>query len=138
MVVFADGAYLAQLGSSDMREPIQYALTYPRRIYMINEKEFDLTQVQTLHFEEMDMERFPMLRMAYKVGRLGGSYPTVYNAVNEIAVDAFIAGKIEYLEIERLIEMFVEQHQEVENLTLEKVIEIDELVRKMVKNHIKG
>jgi 1-deoxy-D-xylulose-5-phosphate reductoisomerase len=129
MVVFVDGAYLAQLGASDMREPIQYALTYPNRYPLVNEKEFDLMQVHTLHFEEIDEKRFPMLKLAYKVGRLGGSFPTVYNAVNEVAVNAFIAGSIDYLAIEYLIEKFVLEHQELENLTLEKIIKIDQETR---------
>lgn len=136
MVVFVDGSYLAQLGASDMREPIQYALTYPDRCSLINEKKFDLTQVHTLHFEEMDEKRFPMLKLAYKVGRLGGSFPTVYNAANEVAVNAFIAGDIDYLTIEHLIEKFVLEHQELGNLTLEKILKIDQEIRMKAQNWI--
>ncbi|MDR0922589.1 MAG: 1-deoxy-D-xylulose-5-phosphate reductoisomerase [Lactobacillales bacterium] len=137
MVVYEDGAYLAQLGASDMREPIQYALTYPYREKMQKEKPFDLTQIGALHFEKMNFTRFPMLALAFKVGKLGGSYPTVYNAANEIAANAFIDGKITYLAIEELVSRAVEQYEEVKNLTLEKVIEIDRKTRKIVTAWVK-
>ncbi|MDR0614780.1 MAG: 1-deoxy-D-xylulose-5-phosphate reductoisomerase, partial [Lactobacillales bacterium] len=117
-----DGAYFAQLGPSDMREPIQYALTFPNRRPLKKEKVFDIADVAALHFDRLDKERFPMLTLAFAVGVYGGSFPTVFNAANEIAVNAFIAGKIKYLEIENLIQRAVAKHQEKENLTLEMVI----------------
>jgi len=137
MIILNDGAYLAQLGPSDLREPIQYALTFPERIELVNESEFDLQKIGSLHFEKMDLKRFPMLALAVKVGKLGGSFPSVFNAANEIAANAFISGKISFLMIEKLIIRAVSEHQETEDLTLEKVIEIDESVRKKVKNWLK-
>ncbi|WP_321384715.1 1-deoxy-D-xylulose-5-phosphate reductoisomerase [uncultured Enterococcus sp.] len=136
MVVFQDGAYLAQLGPSDMREPIQYALTYPERLPIKNEKHFDLTQISQLNFAEMDMTRFPMLKLAFTVGKLGGAYPTVFNAANEVAVAAFIAGKISYLQIEELIAKAVESHKELQPVTLENVIAVDKEIRKTVESWI--
>lgn len=137
MVVLTDGAYLAQMGPSDMREPIQYALTYPERWPIKNEKAFDLTMLGKLHFEAMNLERFPMLALAYSVGRKGGGYPTVYNAANEIAAMAFINGEISYLQIESLIQRAVACHQEPTDVTLSDVITIDKEIRNTVKQWIK-
>ncbi|MCB5950527.1 1-deoxy-D-xylulose-5-phosphate reductoisomerase [Enterococcus sp. BWT-B8] len=136
MIVFRDGAYLAQLGPSDMREPIQYALTYPERLPMKNEKPFDLAAMGALHFAPMDYERFPMLKLAYKVGKLGGGYPTVYNAANEVAVAAFISGKISYLQIEAFIIKAVDNHIEQQIITLDDVIKIDKETRNNVERWI--
>lgn len=137
MVVLKDGAYLAQLGPSDMREPIQYALTYPQRLPIKNEKSFDLTKIGQLNFEPMDLERFPMLALAYSVGKKGGAYPTVYNAANEIAATAFIDGQISYLQIEQLVKQAVETYNETTEVTLDEVIAIDKQTREIVKRWIK-
>ncbi|MDR1473993.1 MAG: 1-deoxy-D-xylulose-5-phosphate reductoisomerase [Lactobacillales bacterium] len=137
MIRLVDGAYFAQLGASDMREPIQYALTFPNRRPLKKEKVFDIADVAVLHFDKLDKERFPMLALAFAVGVKGGSFPTVFNAANEVAVNAFIAGKIKYLEIENLIQRAVAKHQEKENLTLEMVIEIDKQTRQKVYERIK-
>lgn len=136
MIVLSDGAYLAQLGPSDMREPIQYALTYPKRMAIKNEKSFDLTMIGQLNFEKMDKVRFPMLALAFHVGKKGGAYPTVYNAANEIAVAAFIAGKISYLQIEWFVEKAVNEHSESHEITLEEVIKIDKKTRIKVEKWI--
>ncbi|MFD2387418.1 1-deoxy-D-xylulose-5-phosphate reductoisomerase [Enterococcus rivorum] len=137
MIVLQDGAYLAQLGASDMREPIQYALTYPERLAIKNEKEFDLTQIGQLHFDKMDFQRFPMLALAFSVGKKGGAYPTVYNAANEIAANAFIEGKIPYLAIEALVEKAVNEYEETTEVTFEEVIKVDKETRKNVESWIK-
>lgn len=136
MIIMNDGAYLAQLGPSDMREPIQYALTYPERLPISNEKPFDLCQIAQLNFESMDMERFPMLALAFIVGKKGGAYPTVYNAANEVAAAAFINGKIAYLQIELFVERAVNDYQEATEITLNDVIEIDKEIRKKVEKWI--
>ncbi|SJZ75172.1 1-deoxy-D-xylulose 5-phosphate reductoisomerase [Pilibacter termitis] len=136
MVAFHDGSYLAQLGASDMREPILFALGFPERLEMKNEKPFDLTEIGKLHFEKMDEERFPMLRLAFECGKKGGSFPTVYNAANEIAANAFLDGKIRYLEIEKYVAFACLQHKEKEDLTLEDVIEIDKRTRNFVRKEI--
>ncbi|MGX7245164.1 1-deoxy-D-xylulose-5-phosphate reductoisomerase [Enterococcus quebecensis] len=137
MIVLKDGAYLAQLGASDMREPIQYALTYPTRLPIKKEKEFDLTQIGQLNFEAMDFERFPMLKLAFTVGKKGGAYPTVYNAANEIAAAAFINEQISYLQIEQLVQRAVENYTETTEVTLAQVIEIDKKTRTIVERWIK-
>ncbi|EOI00324.1 1-deoxy-D-xylulose 5-phosphate reductoisomerase [Enterococcus moraviensis ATCC BAA-383] len=137
MIVLKDGAYLAQLGPSDMREPIQYALTYPNRLPIKDEKSFDLTKIGQLNFEPMDFERFPMLELAFTVGKKGGGYPTVYNAANEIAANAFLEGKISYLQIEELVLKAVQNYTEANEVTLEEVIEIDKQTRTIVERWIK-
>jgi 1-deoxy-D-xylulose-5-phosphate reductoisomerase len=136
MVTFEDGAMLAQLGPSDMREPILYALSYPKRMKMVGEKHFSLPEIGTLHFETLDEERFPMLALAFKVGKLGGSFPTVYNAANEIAANAFLEGRIHYLDIESYITKAVESHEEIEDLQLEDIVKIDEATRTLVSSWI--
>lgn len=137
MIALKDGAYLAQMGPSDMREPIQYALTYPDRLPIKNELAFDLTQIGQLNFEPMDFNRFPMLDLAFIVGKKGGAYPTVYNAANEIAATSFIDGKISYLQIEQFVQRAVDHYQETTEVTLSEVIEIDKQTRTIVERWIK-
>lgn len=132
MVTLKDGAVLAQLGATDMREPIQYALSYPRHLTMHNETPFDLIKIGALHFEKMDLVRFPMLDLAYRVGKLGGGYPAVYNAANEIANQAFQDGKITFLEIEQLITRAVFEHMEFDGQTLHQILASDERTRQKV------
>lgn len=133
MIEMQDGAFLAQLGPSDMREPIQFAMTYPHHRRLQNPKAFDLTEIGQLHFEKMDLERFPMLALAFEVGRKGGSFPAVYNAANEVAVAAFLDGQISYLEIERFIERAVAEHIEVTDLSLEEILDKDRSTREKVR-----
>ncbi|OFI48615.1 1-deoxy-D-xylulose-5-phosphate reductoisomerase [Floricoccus tropicus] len=136
LITLKDGAMYAELGASDMRQPIQFALTYPDHIPLVNEKEFSLAKLATIHFEEVNYERFPMLALAFKVGRLGGSFPAVFNAANEVAVAAFLQEKIEFLDIEKIIEKAVGNHVEVNDLSLEKLIFIDSETRNKVENWI--
>lgn len=136
LITLKDGAMYAELGASDMRQPIQFALTYPDHIPLVNEKEFSLAKLASIHFEEVNYERFPMLALAFKVGRLGGSFPAVFNAANEIAVAAFLQEKIEFLDIEKIIEKAVSNHVEVNDLSLEKLISIDSETRNKVENWI--
>ena len=89
MVEFEDRSVMAQLGSPDMRVPIQYALTYPDRLPLSDTKQLNLWEIGTLHFEKMHQERFRCLRFAYEAGKAGGSMPAVMNAANEVAVEAF-------------------------------------------------
>ncbi len=103
LVRFRDGAALAHLGYPDMRVPISYALTYPER-RATPVAQLDLAAGLTLEFEAPDLERFPLLRMAREAGEKGGTYPCAYNAANEIAVSAFLEGRIGFLEIAPLVE----------------------------------
>lgn len=132
MVSFVDGAVMAQMGASDMREPIQYALSYPKRIPMIQPKPFDLTRIGALHFAEMDFERFPLLALAYETGKMGGTAPTMMNAANEIAVAAFIKGQISFLEIEDYVEKAIKLDNYVKNPDLETILNVDKETRKLV------
>lgn len=136
MITLKDGAVLAQLGATDMREPIQYALSYPKHLVMHHEKDFDLTEIGALHFEKMDLERFPMLALAYRVGRLGGGYPAVYNAANEVANQAFQEGQISFLEIEQLISRAVSEHMEFDGQTLNQILASDKRTRQKVTQWI--
>lgn len=137
MVVMQDGAYLAQLGASDMREPIQYALTYPARLPIKEPKAFDLARIGQLQFEEMDFDRFPLLKLAYEVGEAGGTMPTALNAANEVAVAAFLEGRISYLAIEYYVQQAVAEHQGQAVVSLEQLLAEDQRVRQRVYNKIK-
>ncbi len=132
MVEFHDSSIIAQLGSPDMRVPIQYALTYPDRLPLKSAKKLNLAQVGKLHFREMDFERFRCLKFAYEAGRIGGTMTTVLNAANEIASAAFLAGKIRFLQIEDLVEKALSNHQSVKKPSLEIIREVDEETRRFV------
>ena len=102
MVEYVDHSIIAQMGSADMRLPIQYALTWPER-YPLEEKKFDLTEIGTLHFEKPDTRRFPLLALAYEAGKKGGNLDAVMNSANEVANAAFRKGEIPFLMIEDII-----------------------------------
>jgi 1-deoxy-D-xylulose-5-phosphate reductoisomerase len=132
MVEFHDTSIIAQLGTPDMRVPIQYALTYPDRLPHPTGSRLSLAQIGKLHFREMDFDRFRCLKFAYDAGRAGGTMPTVLNAANEAAVAAFLEGKITFLQIEDLIERELTKHTIITNPDLETIQEIDEQTRKSV------
>ncbi len=104
MVEYQDTSVIAQLGTPDMRLPIQYALTYPRRQPLINGQRLSLNDVGSLHFYKPDLKRFHALALAYEAGRQGGSMPCVLNGANEQANSLFLNGRIRFLDIERLVE----------------------------------
>lgn len=132
MVEFHDTSIIAQLGTPDMRVPIQYALTYPDRLPHPAGKRLSLAQIGKLHFSEMDYDRFRCLKFAFDAGRAGGTMPTVLNAANEAAVSAFLDGKISFLQIEELIERVLDQHQTIGNPDLETIQAVDAETRKSV------
>jgi 1-deoxy-D-xylulose-5-phosphate reductoisomerase len=132
MVEFHDSSIIAQLGSPDMRVPIQFALTFPDRLPLASAKRLNLAEVGMLHFKEMDFERFRCLKFAYEAGRIGGTMPTVLNAANEIASAAFLQGKIRFLQIEDLVEKALEKHQTIENPSLALIQEVDKETRQFV------
>ncbi len=121
MVEFVDGSVIAQLASTDMRLPIQYALTYPARIASTVDR-LDFWSMQSLTFEEPDLETFRGLKIAYEVGRRGGTAPCIFNAANEIAVGAFLDGRIKFLDIYRVIEGVLDQQPIIDRPTLETLI----------------
>lgn len=112
MVEFEDGAVIAQLGTPDMKLPIQYALYYPERRFLPGER-LDFAKLGKITFEAPDMETFRGLKLAYQAGGRGGSLPTVYNAANEYAVEMFLQRKIPYLTITQMIEQAMEHHKVV-------------------------
>lgn len=131
MVEFEDGAVMAQLGTPDMKLPIQYALYYPKRRFLPGER-LDFWKLQDIRFEQPDKETFRGLELAYRAGREGGTVPTVFNAANEAAVSRFLQRKISYLTIVEMIEAAMEQHQKIENPTLGQILraeaETDEFI----------
>lgn len=133
MVEFHDSSIIAQLGTPDMKVPIQYALTYPDRIPLPSAKRLNLGQIGQLHFKEMDLERFRCMNFAYEAGKIGGTMPTVLNAANEASVAAFIDGRISFLQIEDLIEQALSAHQSIANPSLDTIQEIDKDTRKFVQ-----
>lgn len=130
MVEYNDASIIAQLGSADMKLPIQYALNYTERKERVANP-IDFYQIATLNFEKPDIETFRCLKLAYKVGEQGGLMPTILNAANEAAVDLFLNRKIKFLEIVKIIEDSLEDFKtEVEKeLSLENIIELDRVVR---------
>jgi 1-deoxy-D-xylulose-5-phosphate reductoisomerase len=133
MVEFHDSSIIAQLGSPDMRVPIQYALTYPDRFPLPSAKRLNLAEIGTLHFKNMDLDRFRCLKLAYEAGKAGGSYPTVLNAANEAAVEAFLTGRITFLQKEDYVENALNQHQMIVKPSLPEIEEIDRKTRNYVQ-----
>lgn len=125
MVEFEDGGVMAQLGTPDMRLPIQYALYYPDRRPLPGER-LDFYKLSQITFEEPDMDTFQGLKLAFEAGERGGSLPTVYNAANELAVSMFLKRKISYLEIVDSIRYAMEKHKYVENPSVEQILEVEQ------------
>lgn len=122
-VEFEDGAIKAQMGTPDMKIPIQYALFYPERPYLDVER-VDLFKLGKITFEKPDMETFKALKLAYRAIEEGGSMPCVFNAANERAVSAFLKGEISFLEIPEIIEKYMNSHKIIENPNIEDIISI--------------
>lgn len=130
MVQFRDGAVMAQLGSTDMRLPIQYALTYPERTVSGFER-LDFWKMKSLTFEKPDTDTFRGLAFAYEAGQMGGSMPCVFNAANEVAVGAFLQGKIRFLDIYDIIEETMMKTECVLSPTLDELFEEDSRARRL-------
>lgn len=129
MVEFKDSSIKAQMGVSDMRIPILYALTYPNRVVYDN----NLSLInRNLTFKELSFERFPCLKMAYEAGMKGNIYPTVLNASNEAAVNLFQQGKISYLAIEKIIAEALANTKEVEELSLDIILKVNKEVQEEI------
>ena len=121
MVEYEDGAVIAQLGTPDMKLPIQYALYYPERRFLAGDR-LDFAKLAQITFEAPDFENFHGLSLAYKAGRRGGTLPTVFNAANERAVQKFLDREIGYLTITDMIEAAMEHHTVKENPTVEEIL----------------
>lgn len=124
MVEYVDGAIMAELGTPDMKLPIQYALYYPERRYLAGDR-VDFWSLGKLEFAKPDMDTFYGLKLAYEAGEKGGSLPTVFNAANELAVRQFLNREIKYLEIVEIIEDCMRAHQNIENPTLEQILDTE-------------
>ncbi|MBE3575935.1 MAG: 1-deoxy-D-xylulose-5-phosphate reductoisomerase [Firmicutes bacterium] len=129
LVEFQDGAVLAQLGWPDMHLPIQYALSYPER-WPGGVRPLDLAAVGSLHFEAPDTARFPCLPLAIQAGKIGGTMPAVMNAANEIAVQAFLAGRIRFPHIARIVAQIMEKHVVTASPSLDEVVDADAWARR--------
>lgn len=125
MVEYVDGCVIAQLGMPDMKAPIAYALSYPERV-STGVKPLDLTELPGLTFSKPDLERFPCLGLAYRALGEGESMPAVMNAANEIAVEAFLEGRISFLQIARVIEQTMDSHQAHRLASIEEVLTADQ------------
>lgn len=132
MVEFVDGAVIAQLGTPDMKLPIQYALYYPDRRYLPGER-LDFWSLNQITFEKPDMENFPGLRLAFEAARAGGSMPTVYNAANERAVALFLDRRIGFLDIPEIIESCMKAHRVIESPTVEQILTTEAETYEMIE-----
>lgn len=135
MVQFVDGSVKAQLGMPDMRIPISYALTYPKR-YSYDFPRMDLADIGKLEFFKPDMERFKCLSHAYRAIEMGGNAPAIVNAANEIAVDAFLNEKIKFIDIPKIIGFSLENIEVNKTPELEDIIAIDKITRKYAQELI--
>ena len=135
MVEYVDGAIIAQLGTPDMKLPIQYALFYPDRRPMEG-KRVDFYELGQITFEKPDIETFTGLKLAYRAMRTGGSLPTVYNAANEKAVSLFLDRKIGYLQIPELIEASMDQHKVIPEPDVEQILETERQVYEFIDKEV--
>ncbi len=133
MVEFVDGAVIAQLGTPDMKLPIQYALYYPERRYLPGER-LDFWKLTEITFEKPDMETFQGLKLAFDAAAAGGSMPTVYNAANERAVAKFLDRKIAYLQIPEIIATCMAQHKVKENPSVEEILDTEQAVYEFIES----
>jgi 1-deoxy-D-xylulose-5-phosphate reductoisomerase len=140
LVEFIDGSILAQISVTDMRLPILYAMTYPDRIDAgeASGLGFDMTRLGHLDFEVPDFARFPCLRLAYEAAELGGAHCIALNAADEIAVEAFLAGDIHFVDIPRTIEAVLEATSESHPGSIEDVLALDEHAREVCRAWLAG
>ena len=127
MVEFTDGAVIAQLGTPDMRLPIQYALSYPDRVPLSGDR-LDFAKLGRITFEEPDPDTFRGLKLAFEAARTGGSMPTVFNAANEYAVAAFLAGRIGFTDIYEIIASSMEEHRLIKDPDAETILHVQDEV----------
>jgi len=137
MVAYCDGSVLAQLGAPDMRTPIAYSLAWPRRI-VTQVPRLDLAAIGSLTFEAPDLERFPALRLAAAALDAHGGVANVMNAANEVAVHAFLSGRIGFLDIVATVERTLERLAPARPSSLEEVFEIDAEARRVANAVIDG
>ena len=139
LVEFKDNSTLAQFSPPNMKIPIQYALSYPKRL-KLETKKLNLAQIKNLNFENPDLQKFPCLKYSYDAGNIGGTMPAVLNAANEVVVNAFLNEKIRFNDIPRLIKSMMEKHNIIKNPVLNEILEIDKAIKektlKIIENKI--
>ena len=133
MVEYEDGAVIAQLGTPDMKLPIQYALFYPDREYLAGER-LDFWSLSQITFEKPDMENFEGLPLAFAAAKAGGSMPTVFNAANERAVSKFLNRKIGFLDIYEIIKTCMDAHKVIEAPTVEQILQCEQETYEMIES----
>ena len=133
MVEFVDGAVIAQLGTPDMKLPIQYALYYPNRRHLPGDR-LDFWTLNQITFEKPDMENFPGLKLAFNAAAAGGTMPTVYNAANERAVAKFLDRKIGFLDLPEIIRSCMAEHKVTENPTVEQILETEAATYELIES----
>ena len=133
MVEYVDGAIMAELGTPDMKLPIQYALYYPERRYLPGDR-LDFWSLGQINFEKPDMKTFYGLELAYEAGRKGGSLPTVFNAANELAVSKFLNREIRYLEIMEIVEDCMRAHRNIEHPTLQQILDTEKATYERIES----
>jgi len=133
MVEFDDGSIMAQLGTPDMRLPIQYAITYPLREFRSGNR-LDFGTLSKLDFEKPDFEKFLGLKLAYEAGRIGGNMPTIFNAANEKAVAKFLNREIKFIEISQIVEKSMQNHKFIENPNIAEILEVEQSVYDFIES----
>jgi 1-deoxy-D-xylulose-5-phosphate reductoisomerase len=136
MVEFADGSVKAQLGMPDMRLPIQYALTYPERLVNPELPRLDWDKIREFNFEPPGFDRFPCLKLAIEAGRKGETYPAALCAADEVAVEMFLAGRIKFSDIPRLVGQALAEHKAIDHPTLEEILAADARTREKIKEMV--
>ena len=137
-IEYVDGSVIAQLGLPSMHIPIQYAITYPERFEGIKSKSFSFADIARLDFEKPDYEKFPTVKLAYKMGRMGGTATVCMNAANEEAVFAFLDGKIKLYNIYEITKKMCDEHTVIPNPTIDEIFAVDEQIRQKTKEFIKN
>ena len=135
-IEYKDGSVIAQLGLPSMHIPIQYAITYPERFEGIKSKSFSFSEIARLDFEKPDFEKFPTVKLAYEMGKLGGTATVCLNAANEEAVFAFLDGKIKLYDIYQITKKMCDEHKVIQNPTIDEIFAVDKEVREKTIQHI--
>jgi 1-deoxy-D-xylulose-5-phosphate reductoisomerase len=135
-IEYKDGSVIAQLGLPSMHIPIQYAISYPERFEGIKSKSFSFAEIARLDFEKPDYEKFPTVKLAYEMGKLGGTATVCLNASNEEAVFAFLDGKIKLYDIYQITKKMCDEHEVIKNPTIDEIFEVDKQIREKTKNYL--
>lgn len=136
-VEFKDYSILAQMGTANMNVPIQFALTYPDHLSIKHNQRLDLASVSTLTFKKLDFDRYPLVKLAYEVGKLKGNKPIVMNAANEVAVNLFLNDKINFLDIETIVINTTNTFEYEDIKNIDQIYTVNDLVKHYVRNNYK-